>query len=99
MRNEEKPTKQTGKGDFQAKGISQPKAQRERGLSMLKNSKKFRCLELRPWEARGDCEIEVEEWPKRYSTEHTLGPQLTGAPYKCFVWLVASILIYNQSDF
>ena len=30
MRGEEKPAKETGKGDFQAKGISQPKAQRGR---------------------------------------------------------------------
>lgn len=30
MRDEEKPAQETGKGRLQAKGISQPKAQRER---------------------------------------------------------------------
>lgn len=100
MRDEEKPAKETRKGGIQIKGISQPKVQRNRGSQHAQELKKVQVFgagtmgsKRRLWDRAG-------EWlTKSHSTEHIVGPQLMWAPYKCFVWLVEPILIYNRSDF
>ena len=65
MRNEEKAAQENREGGFQAKGIPQPKAQRERRAQHAGEFKRLRCLELGPWGARGDCETEWENSPPR----------------------------------
>lgn len=87
MRHEEKPAQETGKGELQAKGISQPKAQRERRPQHALRTQK--SSDVWSWDLGSKRRLRDRSWRRahlgRYCTEHTVGPQLTRAPHKCFV--------------
>lgn len=54
MREEEKPSENTvEKEDSRLKEHHRQRPRGKEGLSMFKSSKKFKCLELGAWEARG----------------------------------------------